>query len=390
MGRYTFFNNYLLNSVLPGDLLVLREMKHLDCDEDHKVLLPVLFYLGDREGTLTGRNTHFSLARDRVFRLIELTLLVSKPRINTYNIYECCFLAFRTAIGDPAKDKTKLLVETAFCLIVQIVLLAILLDYNKSAIINRVSWSTDSYTIIVVVITTLFFIKLVYAHGRKASDFNALFLKAGFSSSRAPNTIGDKVKKQLHSTLLAIIAIIGRGLSMLFVPFIILFLLISKVSERVHECYRGKESVLEKELRKALLGINILVNWGLGIVIVLFNIFFLLNSNDVNEAILNSVALFFILEIDEELKPDWDEVHFDRRVGENLFRCDDGHYDGVQVDVKSSMSPQDCLHLLERDNRVDYEAKEEGDQLVINVYASEDCIRIKFCISGENGRDFLI
>jgi hypothetical protein len=169
--------------------------------------------------------------------------------------------------------------------------------------------------------------------------------------------------------------------------------LISKVSERVHECYRGKESVLEKELRKALLGINILVNGGLGIVIVLFNIFFLLNSNDVNEAILNSVALFFILEIDEELRPDWDEVHFDRRIAANLFqiRCDDRHYDGVQVDVESSISPQDCLHLLETDdinNEFLYEAKEEEDQLVINVYASEDCIRIKFCISGENGRDF--
>jgi len=375
MGRYTFFNNYLLNSVLPTDLQVWREMKHL-VDDDDKLLLPVLFYLGDREGRLTGRHTDFSLARDRVLRLIELTPLLRKLQKNTYNIYEYCFLA----IGDPARE-TNLLVGTAFCLIAQILLLAILLDYNKSDITNRESWSTDCYTIIVVVITTLFFIKLVYAHGREASDFNTVFLKAGFSST-APNTIVNKVKKQLYSTLLAII---GRGLSMLFVPFIILFLLISKVSTRVHECYRGKKIVLEKELRKALLAINILVNWGLGIVIVLFNIFFLLNSNDVNEAILNSIALFFILEIDEELRPDWDEVHFDRRVGENLFRCDDGHYDGVQVDIKSSISPQDCLHLLETDdinNEFLYEAKEEEDQLVINVYASEDCIRIKFCISG--------
>eukprot|EP00984_Skeletonema_dohrnii_P001025 scaffold323_cov74-Skeletonema_dohrnii-CCMP3373.AAC.9 len=87
-------------------------------------------------------------------------------------------------------------------------------------------------------------------------------------------------------------------------------------------------------LRMLLLGINIFVNGGLGVVIVVFNFFFLIISNDVNDAIVNSLALFFIIEMDDALKPKWGDVDFDDRFAQNLFHCIDNGGD-VQVEIIS-------------------------------------------------------
>mmetsp|Transcript_25409 Transcript_25409/g.74810 ORF Transcript_25409/g.74810 Transcript_25409/m.74810 type:complete len:402 (-) Transcript_25409:215-1420(-) len=50
-------------------------------------------------------------------------------------------------------------------------------------------------------------------------------------------------------------------------------------------------------------GVNII----LGLLVFLFNIYFILISDNANDAILNALALFFIVEIDDDLTPDMDD-----------------------------------------------------------------------------------
>jgi len=236
-------------------------MKYLD-DDDDRLLVPVLFYLANDERTrlqwmheidykdpeqyykfqqlaisppFNGERFKYlpqsstNLTQRNATRMIELALLLKKIRGHNYNIYECCFLA----IG--GLDRIKgLLFMAAFSMIAQILLLVILMYFNLSNITNGdASWSKDWCTIVVVIITTFFFAKLVHVQWRGASDFKTVFSKAGFPS----------------------------------------------------------------RIKLPLLWINILVNGALGAAVVVFNIFFLLiSAEDVNEAVLNSLALFFILD----------------------------------------------------------------------------------------------
>jgi hypothetical protein len=172
-----------------------------------------------------------------------------------------------------------LLCVAAFSLIAQISLLIILIYHNWGNITRVASWRGDCSTIIVVVITTLIFASLAYAQCRDAFDFNTVFRKA------------------VESKML---------------------------------------------LRMLLLGINIFVNGGLGVVIVVFNFFFLITSKDVNDAIVNSLALLFIIEMDDVLKPEWGDVKFDSRFLQNIYYCitkDDGD---VQVKIIPFSDSEGC------------------------------------------------
>jgi len=60
--------------------------------------------------------------------------------------------------------------------------------------------------------------------------------------------------------------------------------------------------------------VNFLVNVCMSLLVPLFNAYFILLSEDPNEAILNSVALFFLLELDEMVAPDWS----DNRIRDEL------------------------------------------------------------------------
>jgi hypothetical protein len=365
MSKYTFFNDYLM-SKNAEHFRVVKEMKYLD-DDDDKLLVPALFYLGSKRGE-----------RTRIHRMEALSSFTSDFEVSNFDI------------------DAELLCAAAFSLIAQILLLFILMFYNMSAVTSVISWSKDGFTITIVIITTVFFAKLVYIQWRDAYNFNAIFWKVGFP----------------------------------------------KTSESMR-------------LRKALLIFNLLVNGGLGIVIVLFNIFFLLISKSVNEAILNSLALFFILEIDDTLKPDWDERYFDNRIAVNASRyitqeeggdvqvdiksssfpvedCyltllqsvtenndqedsragegGDVHIDiespstsqgdsgddggDIQVDIISSSAPEDdCMPLLESDDKfVFFDTTEEDGQLVVTIMlwrkSDHNIEKFEFYISGANGRDF--
>eukprot|EP00985_Skeletonema_marinoi_P031703 scaffold37771_cov169-Skeletonema_marinoi.AAC.13 len=284
-----------------------------------------------------------NFTRRSVGRMLELALLLRTLRGHNYNIFEYCFLASRYL-----DVEAKLLFMAAFSLIAQILLLIILMYYNMRDITN-VTLSKDWGTIVVVVITTVFFAKLAYAQWKHSYDFNALFWywKAGYPRSR--RFINKQVRK------------------------------------------------------KALLVINFFVNGVLGAAVVLFNIFFLLISEDVNDAIVNSLSLFFILEMDDTLTPDWDEMQFDNRIALTVFRYHAGDGGGdVQVEMtpgleslednsSASASEGDFSFLLESDEKVYFVAADHAidDILVVGMYwaGSHDKI-VEFGISGKNGCDF--
>eukprot|EP00985_Skeletonema_marinoi_P014427 scaffold7309_cov153-Skeletonema_marinoi.AAC.5 len=271
MGRYTLFHDFLCR---PDRLdanysNVPFEMKYLG-DDDDKLLVPALFYLGrEREESLN----------QEVVRMIEVTPLLMKLRGHNYNIFESCFLLLH-GIGLYIVDASWPLFWATFSLIAQVLLLVILMYYNISNTTNVIT--TNGLTIVVIVITTLFFIKLAFPQWRDAYNFSALFWKAGFS----------EITGQFK---------------------------------------------FEWLLRKEMLIINILVNGVLGVAVVAFNIYFQLIAENVNDAILNGLSLLFILKIDDTLKPDWDEKHFDRYLAVNVNHYITCGWDrgGVQVDIIS-------------------------------------------------------
>jgi hypothetical protein len=66
------------------------------------------------------------------------------------------------------------------------------------------------------------------------------------------------------------------------------------------------------------LTINAVVNKFLCVVIFVFNIWFVLSSENSSDAVLNSLSLFFILEIDDELVTDWDRERAEDEMAINV------------------------------------------------------------------------
>jgi hypothetical protein len=315
---------------------VLKEIKNLGNDDD-RLLVPALFYLGSERGQRMRRENDASLTPGNIWRMIGLNISHRKLRGHSYNVYECCFLAIGVREGaDHGQEADELLFMavcmTVFSLIAQSLLAIILLYYNWSDITNKASWSKEGGTILVMLVTTAFFPKLVYEHWTNASNFNDVFEN-------------------------------------------------KKVSSR---------------FMSPMLFINLFVNVLLGMFIVTFNIFFLLISEHVNEAILNSLAVFFILEIDDTVSTEVYYKDFDARIAENLLDYIKGDGGGVDVHVDmvlpSAASEEDCyLHLLESDDKVYLEVTDDNDQLLVTVYWRRSQFRyvtVQFRITGANGRDF--
>ncbi|KAK1733937.1 hypothetical protein QTG54_015464 [Skeletonema marinoi] len=351
MVRYTLFHDYITNGNATH-FEVLREMQNLGVDDD-RLLVPALFHLGIG---MEEEDNYASLDRAGAVRMLELTNLLRRLRGHKYNVYECCFLA----IGDLDKE-VNLLCGAGFCMIAQILLLFILMYINMSDITNLTSWRKDGFTITVVFITTVFFIKLVLKQWSDACDFNAVFWKAGSG---------------------------------------------------VNNVKRG--------LRKLLLGINVLINGALGIVVALFNIFFLLISENVNAAVINSLALFFILEMDDTLKPDWDQMYFDNSIALNVFRyivAGKGSGD-VQVETEADKVRARYLDLIQSDYKVHFKVQnprragtlkklvrfclrskkmlwwscgeeERGQDFELMMFWMRNRLSVRFCISGKNGLDLI-
>ena len=89
--------------------------------------------------------------------------------------------------------------------------------------------------------------------------------------------------------------------------------------------YRNRNINMNKKIIKYNLICDFLSNFILPIVIPIINIFIILNSESIVDSILNSVAIFFIIQIDEELytRTDYEKdqmsINFTRWIISNIF-----------------------------------------------------------------------
>jgi hypothetical protein len=101
-----------------------------------------------------------------------------------------------------------------------------------------------------------------------------------------------------------------------------------------------------------MLVLNMLVNQGLASVIPFFNLWYLLLSQTLDDAILNSLALLFILELDEVVLPGWDSDRIDDELADNFIG-----------EIFHEFKPDDVL--VARDGNSDFTA---GDKLYTKVH----------------------
>ena len=57
---------------------------------------------------------------------------------------------------------------------------------------------------------------------------------------------------------------------------------------------------------KFALYLDLIINVGVAVLIPAFNVFFLLKSETLIDAVLNSTAIFFVVELDDIMNADWD------------------------------------------------------------------------------------
>jgi len=97
-------------------------------------------------------------------------------------------------------------------------------------------------------------------------------------------------------------------ITMLVMSTILLFLNISRQRRNALNFNRVMRMLVSDMSDQLFLLFNRGINEVMGVLVFFFNIYFILTSNTPTDAVLNSVALVFIIEIDDVFRPDWDEA----------------------------------------------------------------------------------
>tara|TARA_B100000405_G_scaffold217535_1_gene153992 strand:- start:16 stop:1017 length:1002 start_codon:yes stop_codon:yes gene_type:complete len=219
-------------------------------------------------------------------------------------------------------ERASLKITSLFSMITQIMIFLVLVNYNFYHIAVRSEWTDDSLVFMITIATTFFFGKLAFQQYKGAMDFNNVFEKVGCGSKQ----------------------------------------------------------------HKIALRVNIFINGFIGFCVTFFNFFFLIVSSDPNEAILNSLALYFIIELDDTLKPDWDEIRVDDEIGINIHDYIMAGNEDVCVEVISGYF--DVQSLIQSEDKVYIQRQAD----MINVFWRRDSSyyeRITFKVSGSCSSAFL-
>lgn len=220
-------------------------------------------------------------------------------------------------------EKLSLKITSLFSMVTQLMIFLVLVNFNFDHVANvRTEWTDNSLVFIITIATTIFFGKLAYQQFKGASDFNDVFEKVGCRSNE----------------------------------------------------------------HKVALYANIFINGFIGCCVTFFNFFFLIVSSDPNEAILNSLALYFIIELDDTLKPDWDEIRIDDEIGINIHDYIMAGNEDICVELVSEFF--DIELLIQSDDKV-YIQREQD---TVNVYWRRDACnyeQITFKVSGSCSAAFL-
>lgn len=136
--------------------------------------------------------------------------------------------------------------------------------------------------------------------------------------------------------------------------------------------------------------VNMLINGVMGLLITIFNFLFIVKSDDAIDAILNSLALFFILELDDTLMPDWDDSRIQDEIGLNVHDYIMEGKSDLTVELKTLCSEEDMTRLLESDDKV-YVSIPERNDTGIKVYWRQSPTEYKifdFRVSGKDASAF--
>lgn len=120
--------------------------------------------------------------------------------------------------------------------------------------------------------------------------------------------------------------------------------------------------------RRIWLIMNHSINGILGVLIFFFNIYFILVSDDPTEAVLNSVALAFIIEIDDVFKPNWNEENKEDALAEIM---EEVNPHDIQVEVSGRH------RVFDRDMNVhirlgDYDPHPLAESFSVNVFVANE------------------
>eukprot|EP01083_Nonionella_stella_P023259 64323_1 len=135
----------------------------------------------------------------------------------------------------------------------------------------------------------------------------------------------------------------------------------------IFQCYGTAKSTYEfwqrtekmDPCKRVVLFLDIFINIIIVMVIPIFNIYFLLTSQSLIDAVLNSTAIFFVIELDDIVAPDWDHTRYMDELAINFhdYIMEPMEYD-IEVQKVSDgidISYDDCyVYCKVSENRVDF------------------------------------
>ena len=156
-------------------------------------------------------------------------------------------------------------------------------------------------------------------------------------------------------------------------------------SRRFNKCYR----LTGDRNKQIYLTMNFLSNVVLPILVPFFNFYYILLSEDPNEAILNSLALFFILELDSMILPNWSE----KKVSDELMT---NIHDYIMNNNENFKNPTITKLTNEFDHIHNYNEKtyvlinNENNQIIFFVRSDiKNYKKIIYKVSGDNSERFI-
>jgi hypothetical protein len=157
-------------------------------------------------------------------------------------------------------------------------------------------------------------------------------------------------------------------------------------STNFNKCYK----LMGDPNKQIYLHMNSLSNVVLPILVPFFNFYYVLLSEDPNNAILNSLALFFILELDSMILPSWSESKLNDECVTNIhdYIMNDDTYINEDINIQKLTENVDDIHNF--DNKTYVQVQKNYKKIIFYVRETDvSFITIEYQISGKKWDKFL-
>jgi hypothetical protein len=157
-------------------------------------------------------------------------------------------------------------------------------------------------------------------------------------------------------------------------------------STNFNKCYK----LMGDPNKQIYLHMNFLSNVVLPILVPFFNFYYILLSEDPNNAILNSLALFFILELDSMILPSWSESMLNDECVTNIhdYIMYNEMYSNEDITIQKITENVDDIHNF--DNKTYVQIQKIHKKIIFYVRETDvSFLTIEYQISGKNWDKFL-